>query len=514
MNRHVVILNPAASVKGVKEHVIEGKTPEITIEQARPMLRSVDTGHVVGLRDFQHDGTQYVLRFQEKGGKSREIPVRHNLKGFILAYIDAAGIAGEAKDTPLFRASNGRSRKLGAKPLGTERICELVKRRLKDAGLRVTRGPETRSDTPVLSNSPCQVDSHPRRRLFGVCLAESSINGLCRLRKSSMKTEFSLVTGLALVLVVVMAAVPGPAAAQGKDPTKTTTKADAAAVQSQPESNDARSREISAEAFRRSARRRPSPTADAGGMGGMGGMMVPGSVAPTAQPKAAQPTVVRSLNGRLDVELVLDYALFKIGNDQVRLRTYNGHLVGPTLRARAGDTLFVTLRNRLPVEPDTKHEANDYHNWNTTNLHYHGLHVAPKGTNDLESDNVLIKLEPSADGDGSIQKYAVHIPKEHPAGTFWYHPHVHGSTTPQVASGAAGALIIEREDDSLNLDRNPAIKAAAEEILVLQQIPYLMDRNLRLKCRISSSKIAVTERSKTSTTIPQHPAMRMYLPGT
>ena len=33
------------------------------------------------LRDFQHDGQQYVLRFQEKGGKSREIPVRHDLEG-------------------------------------------------------------------------------------------------------------------------------------------------------------------------------------------------------------------------------------------------------------------------------------------------------------------------------------------------------------------------------------------------------------------------------------------------
>ena len=159
VNRHVCLLNPAASVKGVKEQVIEGKTPEITVEQARTLLRSVDTGHVVGLRDrailatlaytacragavaklrlgdFQQDGTQYVLRFQEKGGKSREIPVRHDLEGFILAYVDAAGISGEAKDSPLFRASNGRSRKLAAKPLGTERICELVKRRLKDAGL-------------------------------------------------------------------------------------------------------------------------------------------------------------------------------------------------------------------------------------------------------------------------------------------------------------------------------------------------------------------------------------------
>ena len=175
VNRHVCILNPAASVKGVKEQVIEDKTPEITIEQARTLLLSIDTGHVVGLRDrailatlaytacragavaklrlgdFQHDGSQYVLRFQEKGGKSREIPVRHDLEGFILAYVEAAGIAGEAKDSPLFRASNGRSRKLAAKPLGTERICELVKRRLKDAGLPLRLSPHSFRVTAITS---------------------------------------------------------------------------------------------------------------------------------------------------------------------------------------------------------------------------------------------------------------------------------------------------------------------------------------------------------------------------
>jgi site-specific recombinase XerD len=178
VNRHVCLLNPAASVKGVKgvkEQVIEGKTPEITIEQARTLLRSVDIGHVVGLRDrailatlaytacragavaklrlgdFQHDGGQYVLRFQEKGGKSREIPVRHDLEGFILAYVEAAGIAGEAKDSPLFRASNGRSRKLAATPLGTERICELVKRRLKDAGLPSRLSPHSFRVTAITS---------------------------------------------------------------------------------------------------------------------------------------------------------------------------------------------------------------------------------------------------------------------------------------------------------------------------------------------------------------------------
>ena len=97
------------------------------------------------------DGTQYVLRFQEKGGKSPEIPVRHDLEGFILAYVEAAGITGEAKDSPLFRASNGRSRKLAAKPLGTERICELVKRRLKDAGLPSRLSPHSFRVTAITS---------------------------------------------------------------------------------------------------------------------------------------------------------------------------------------------------------------------------------------------------------------------------------------------------------------------------------------------------------------------------
>ena len=68
VNRHVCILNPAASVKGVKDQVIEGKTPEITIEQARTLLASIDTGHVVGLRDraiLAHAG---LYRLPGRGG--------------------------------------------------------------------------------------------------------------------------------------------------------------------------------------------------------------------------------------------------------------------------------------------------------------------------------------------------------------------------------------------------------------------------------------------------------------
>jgi integrase/recombinase XerD len=140
VNRHVLI------VKGVKETVMEGKTPEITVEQARALLASIDTGTLVGLRDwailtklrmgdFQFDGVQFSLRFQEKSGKSREIPVRHDLEGFIRAYQEAAGISDEGKDKPLYRAGNGRSGLSAGGAIDSRVVCVLVKRRLKDAGL-------------------------------------------------------------------------------------------------------------------------------------------------------------------------------------------------------------------------------------------------------------------------------------------------------------------------------------------------------------------------------------------
>lgn len=122
-------------------------------------------------------------------------------------------------------------------------------------------------------------------------------------------------------------------------------------------------------------------------------------------PKASlQPETIKSQNGRLDVTLEVRYETVQIGQDPVRLRTYNGKLVGPVLRAKAGDTLHITLDNRLPVEPAMPHVPNSHHEWNTTNLHFHGLHVAPQGPpNDPngESDNVLLELKPKRSALGS-----------------------------------------------------------------------------------------------------------------
>src|SRR5215210_7229060 len=49
--RHVIVLNPAASVRAPKHSVVEGKTPALSVEQARRLLVSIETSHLVGLRD-------------------------------------------------------------------------------------------------------------------------------------------------------------------------------------------------------------------------------------------------------------------------------------------------------------------------------------------------------------------------------------------------------------------------------------------------------------------------------
>ena len=65
------------------------------------------------------------------------------------------------------------------------------------------------------------------------------------------------------------------------------------------------------------------------------------------------------------------------------------------------------------------------------------------------------------------------IPADHPSGTFWYHPHKHGSVAYQMANGMAGALIVEGDGTAgkvRDLDSIPEIAGARERILVLQQL--------------------------------------------
>jgi site-specific recombinase XerD len=168
VTRHVVALNPAASVRGERYQVVEGKTPEIMPHQARQLLDSIDTTTVVGLRDralvgvliytaarvgavaklrirdLQHDGSQWLLRFEsEKGGKSREIPVRHDLEGYLLAYLDAADLRAAPKDAPLFRTTVRKTKALTDRQMTAIDACRMVKRRLEDAKLPTRLSPHS-----------------------------------------------------------------------------------------------------------------------------------------------------------------------------------------------------------------------------------------------------------------------------------------------------------------------------------------------------------------------------------
>lgn len=156
VQRHAIVLNPAASVRGPRLRNVTGKTPATDPAQARALLHSVSTAHVVGLRDrailatlmytacrvgavsklrlrdFYSDGRQHYLRFDEKGGAERQIPCRHDLQGYIEEYIAVA--QGDA-DAPLFRAALGRTLQLSGRPFQAKDIHRMVKRRLVAGGL-------------------------------------------------------------------------------------------------------------------------------------------------------------------------------------------------------------------------------------------------------------------------------------------------------------------------------------------------------------------------------------------
>ena len=172
-----------------------------------------------------------------------------------------------------------------------------------------------------------------------------------------------------------------------------------------------------------------------------------------------QPQTIQSANGRLSAVLDVAYATNEVAGCQVKLRSYNGGLTGPTLRAKPGDTLYIRMNNTLPAEPHN--HAGDHnipHQFNSTNLHTHGLHVSPSD----KSDNVFREIGP-----GQSFDYIFEVPKNHAPGTFWYHAHLHGSTALQVSSGMAGMLIIEGGIDDL-----PSLKAVKQQVLILQQLSY------------------------------------------
>lgn len=150
---------------------------------------------------------------------------------------------------------------------------------------------------------------------------------------------------------------------------------------------------------------------------------------------------------------------------RAKLRSYNDQVPGPALIAVPGEALRVRVVNGL-TPYDSSGWTGDHnipHELNTTNLHVHGLDVAPHlfeplGTSDPQAPMIQIKPGESYD-------YVFELPEDHPPGLYWYHPHRHGSTAVQAVSGMAGPIIVRGD-----IDEVPEIKAARDVILAIQDI--------------------------------------------
>ncbi|RLN92795.1 hypothetical protein BBJ28_00025136 [Nothophytophthora sp. Chile5] len=148
--------------------------------------------------------------------------------------------------------------------------------------------------------------------------------------------------------------------------------------------------------------------------------------------------------GEFHVNLSAQVARFESDYVNFNTRTYNGQVPAPTIKVCPGDRLVITLTNGLEAGSD-----------NNTNLHLHGMHLPPVGN----ADNVMPNVEP-----GDQRVYTYDIGSEHPAGTFWYHPHSHGNVNSQLNGMMAGTLIVADRPTAF-----PVEVAAMDDLVLLLQ---------------------------------------------
>ena len=170
------------------------------------------------------------------------------------------------------------------------------------------------------------------------------------------------------------------------------------------------------------------------------------------------PPELKSQNGTLELTLNFFTTTDTSGLVRYCYVTPDGQ-EAPTLRVNPGDTLLIHFNNQLPASlaattaqgsgmagmkmtlspndapTSTSSACNGSMSAAATNIHFHGLNVAPV----CGQDEVVHTLV----GPGQEFDYSVQIPNNEPPGLYWYHPHPHGYSEGQVLGGATGAIIIE-----------------------------------------------------------------------
>lgn len=121
-----------------------------------------------------------------------------------------------------------------------------------------------------------------------------------------------------------------------------------------------------------------------------------------------RPTPVWSYEGRL------------IKGDAGHLIDAEESYLGPTIRVRRGQKIRIHFYNALPEE---------------SIIHWHGLHVP------ADMDGHPRDVIPSG------RKFTYEFEVRNRAGTYWYHPHPHQRTGPQVYGGLAGFFIVSDDEE-------------------------------------------------------------------
>ena len=117
---------------------------------------------------------------------------------------------------------------------------------------------------------------------------------------------------------------------------------------------------------------------------------------------------------------VWSYRAQLLKGDPANLIDLERSYLGPIIRARTGQKVRIRFTNDVADE---------------TIVHWHGLHVP------AEMDGHPRFVIPQ--GESYIYEFEV----RNRAGTYWYHPHPHGITGPQVYGGLAGLFLVSDDEE-------------------------------------------------------------------
>jgi FtsP/CotA-like multicopper oxidase with cupredoxin domain len=144
--------------------------------------------------------------------------------------------------------------------------------------------------------------------------------------------------------------------------------------------------------------------------------------------------------GLVEIDLDARPADVMVDHQHAAIWTYGGSFPGKLLRVGEGETVRLRFANRLTE---------------VTNLHFHGLHVPPTS----RADNSWLHVPP-----GETFAYEFEVPRGS-AGTYWYHPHAHGTLARQLWAGLSGPLVVDGP-----LERMPELAGADERIVLLRDL--------------------------------------------